>query len=68
MLLAVCTIQVKKKGKKRLKKKEKKQGYEKFAFRGFEPGPSESVRNKKSITSVNAANASLKEVYIPSLW
>ena len=40
MLIAICTTQV----KKRVKKKEKKnEGYEKFAWRGFEPGPSESV-------------------------
>ena len=32
--------------KKEILKKEKKIGYEKFASRGFEPGPSESVRTK----------------------
>ena len=39
MLLAICTTQVKKESKKR-----KKYGYEKFALRGFEPRPPESVR------------------------
>ena len=37
-------------GKKRVEKifKQKtKKGYEKFASRGFEPGPSESVRTKR---------------------
>ena len=43
MLLAICTTQVKKRVKK---KKEKKEGHEKFASRGFEPGPSEYVRTK----------------------
>ena len=42
MLLAICTTQV----KKRVKKKEKKEGHEKFASRRFEPGPSEYVRTK----------------------
>ena len=42
MLLAICTTQV----KKRVKKKEKKEGHEKFALRRFEPGPSEYVRTK----------------------
>ena len=41
MLLAICTTQVKKRVKK-----EKKEGHEKFASRGFEPGPSEYVRTK----------------------
>ena len=36
----------KKESKKEILKKEKKIGYEKFASRGFEPGPSESVRTK----------------------
>ena len=43
MLLAIRTTQVKKRVKK---KKEKKEGHEKFASRGFEPGPSEYVRTK----------------------
>ena len=43
MLLAICTTQVKKRVKK---KKEKKEGHEKFASRRFEPGPSEYVRTK----------------------
>ena len=38
----------KKESKKELLKKEKK-GYEKFASRRFEPGPSESVRTKSFI-------------------
>ena len=42
MLLAICTTQV----KKRVKMKNKKKGYEKFASRGFKPGPSELVRTK----------------------
>ena len=42
MLLAICTTQV----KKRVKKENKKKGYEKFASRGFKPAPSESVRTK----------------------
>ena len=33
-------------GKKESKKKEKKEGHEKFASRRFEPGPSEYVRTK----------------------
>ena len=41
MLLATCATQVKKRVKK-----EKKEGHEKFASRGFEPGPSEYVRTK----------------------
>ena len=36
----------KKESKKEILKKENKKGYEKFASRGFEPGPSESVRTK----------------------
>ena len=39
MLLAICTTQV----KKRVKKKKKQKGQEKFASRGIEPGPSEYV-------------------------
>ena len=49
MLLAVCNRQVEKKVKKRFEKNEKnnkKKKYEKFAWKGFEPGPSESVRAK----------------------
>ena len=42
MLLAICTTQV----KKRVEKKEKKEGHEKFASRKFEPGPFEYVRTK----------------------
>ena len=42
MLLAICTTQV----KKRVKKENKKKGYEKFASRGFKPAPPESVRTK----------------------
>ena len=37
MLPAFCTTQVKKRVKRDLKKREKKQDYEKFASRGFEP-------------------------------
>ena len=36
----------KKESKKEILKKENKKGYGKFASRGFEPGPSESVRTK----------------------
>ena len=46
MLLAICNTQVKKKVKKRFEKTKKNKKYEKFARRGFEPGPSESVRTK----------------------
>ena len=50
ILLAICTTQVKKRWKRDLKKKtketNKQKGYEKFASRGFEPGPSESVWTK----------------------
>ena len=46
MLLAICNIQVKKKVKKRFEKTKKNKKYEKFVRRGFEPGPSESVRIK----------------------
>ena len=36
----------KKESKKEIFEKEKKQGYEKFASRRFEPGPSKPVRTK----------------------
>ena len=45
MLLALYTTQVKKECTKKILKKIKK-GFEKFVFRGFEPGPSELVRTK----------------------
>ena len=72
MLLAICTTQVKKREKRDFKKR-KKYGYEVFASRGFEPGPSDSVRTKfhASVhwtTWGDSDSATLKEVYIPSLW
>ena len=44
-----------------------------ICFRGFQPGPSESVRTKSWRLYpldhlFNADKSSLKEVYIPSLW
>ena len=48
MLLAICTTEVKNRVKKKFKKRDKKYSYEKFASRGFKPGPSESVRTKSS--------------------
>ena len=41
-LLAICTTQVQKRVKKGLKIIQKL-SYEKFASKGFDPGPSESV-------------------------
>ena len=45
MLLAICTTQVKKRVKK---KKKTKEGHDKLASRGFEPGFSEFVRTKNA--------------------
>ena len=46
MLLVICNTQVKKKVKKRFEETKKNKKYEKFARRGFEHGPSKSVRTK----------------------
>ena len=45
MLLAICTAQVKKKESENENEK-KKYGHEKFASRGFKPGPFEYFRTK----------------------
>ena len=50
MLPAICTTQVKKRVKRGFKTKKKKQGYEKFSSRGFEPRPLKSIR-----TTVNTS-------------
>ena len=71
MLLARCTTQA----RKRVKKKKKKNilGHEKFAARGFEPGPFQFIRSEMNTsicwtTSVSAEITCLKEVSIPSPW
>ena len=53
----------KKESKKEILKKEKKKGYENFASKVFEPGPSEPLDHLG-----NAYKVSLKGICTPSLW
>ena len=61
-------------GKKKRERKEKKNGYEKFVSKGFEPEPSEiaTAINQRLSPRDHLRNhyteMCLKEVYFPSLW
>ena len=62
------------KKKEREKKERKKNGYEKFASKGFEPGPYEIAKAVNQRLSPldhhrnHYSETCLKEVYFPSLW